>query len=95
MAAPTPAPAADSKLYIIGGDDGSLAGFQPQEKHPGFPKSLLIYDTRSNVWSSAIGLPVSRAVLPTTYWKGRWVLPSGEARPGVRSPEVWAFTPPR
>ena len=23
------------------------------------------------------------------WWQGGWVLPSGEVRPGVRSPEVW------
>jgi N-acetylneuraminic acid mutarotase len=93
VAAPSPAPASDSKFYILGGDDGSLVGFSPPEKHPGFSKSMLIYDARGNVWSTAGGMPVSRAVLPTAYWEGRWVLPNGEARPGVRSPEVWAFTP--
>ena len=93
VAAPTPAPVANSIVYSLGGDDGSLAGFQPLETHPGFPKSILTYDSRSNVWSIGEGLPVSRAVLPTTYWKGRWVLPNGEARPGVRSPEVWSFKP--
>ena len=93
VAAPTPAPVADSKFFVLGGDDGSLVGFQPPEKHPGFPKSALIYDLRSNQWSMTNGLPVSRAVLPTTFWQGRWVLPNGEARPGVRSPEIWAFTP--
>jgi N-acetylneuraminic acid mutarotase len=93
VAAPSPAPVADSKFYIIGGDDGSLVGFQPMEKHPGFSKSVVTYDVRSNVWSIAGEVPVSRAVLPTTFWQGRWVMPNGEARPGVRSPEVWAFEP--
>ena len=93
VAAPSPAPVAASKFYIIGGDDGSLVGFQPMEKHPGFPKSVVTYDARSNVWSIAGEVPASRAVLPTTFWHGRWVMPNGEARPGVRSPEVWSFTP--
>ncbi len=93
VAAPTPAPVADSKFYVIGGDDGSLVGFQPLEKHPGFPKSVLTYDARSNVWSVAGEVPAARAVLPTTFWRGWWVLPNGEARPGVRSPEVWLFAP--
>ena len=90
VAAPTPAPAWDQKFYIFGGDDGSLVGFQPVQQHPGFPKSVLTYDARSNIWNLADGLPVSRAVLPTVFWRGRWVLPNGEARPGVRSPEVWS-----
>jgi N-acetylneuraminic acid mutarotase len=95
VAAPTPAPVADSKFYVIGGDDGSLVGFKPPEKNPGFTKSILTYDVRSNLWSVTDGLPAPRAVLPTTFWQGRWVLPNGEVRPGVRSPEVWSFTPPR
>lgn len=88
VAAPTPAPTANSKFFLLGGDDGSLVGFQPPEKHPGFGKSILTCDARSDVWSVADGLPVSSAVLPAVFWSGRWVLPNGEARPGVRSPEV-------
>lgn len=91
VAAPSPAPVFDSKFFIVGGDDGSLAGFQPIEKHPGFPKSILTYDTRKNAWSPDGEVPASRATLSTTFWQGRWVLPSGEVRPGVRSPEVWTL----
>jgi N-acetylneuraminic acid mutarotase len=93
VAAASPAPVAGSKFYIVGGDDGSLVGFQPMEKHPGFPKPMLTYDTRSDTWSADGEAPAPRATLTTTYWQDRWVLPSGEARPGVRSPEVWSFTP--
>ena len=93
VAAPSPTPVLSGKFFIVGGDDGSLVGFQPIEKHPGFPKSILIYDARKNVWSVDGEVPASRATLPTTFWQGRWVLPSGEARPGVRSPEVWTFAP--
>ena len=95
VAAPSPAPTANLKFFILGGDDGSRVGFQPPEKHPGFSKSVLTYDVRCNAWNTSEGLPFSRAVLPAAHWEGRWVLPSGEARPGVRSPEVWAFTPSR
>ena len=93
VAAPSPAPVLDARIFIVGGDDGSLVGFQPIEKHPGFPKSILTYDARKNVWSVDGAVPASRATLPTAFWQGRWILPSGEARPGVRSPEVWTFAP--
>lgn len=93
VAAATPAPVAGSRFYVVGGDDGSLVGFQPPEKHPGFPKPILSYDTRNDSWSVDGEAPAPRATLTTTYWQDRWVLPSGEARPGVRSPEVWSFTP--
>jgi hypothetical protein len=29
--------------------------------------------------------------VPLVRWRGAWVIPGGEMRPGVRSPEVWAF----
>ena len=92
VAAPTPAPvASESQFLIIGGDDGSLASFEPKSKHPGFPKRLLGYDSKHDRWSVVGEAPVSRATLPTATWDGLAVIPSGEARPGVRSPEVWAL----
>ena len=93
VAAPSPAPVAAAEFFIVGGDDGSLNGFQPVEKHPGFPKTILAYDTNADSWRTNGDVPASRATLPTAIWQGRFVLPSGEVRPGVRSPEVWAFAP--
>lgn len=90
VAAPTPAPVVDGKSFlVIGGDDGSLATFEPKSKHPGFPKRVLSYDTKCDVWSVVGETPAARATLPTVEWNGVTVIPSGEARPGVRSPEVW------
>jgi N-acetylneuraminic acid mutarotase len=93
VGAPTPAPIRGSEFFIIGGDDGSLVGFQPIEKHPGFAKTMLSYNVRTDLWRISGGVPAPRAVLPTAFWQGRWVMPNGEARPGVRSPEVWTFAP--
>jgi N-acetylneuraminic acid mutarotase len=91
VAAPCPAPVLDSTIYVAGGDDGSMVGFQPITQHPGFSNKLLAYDTRKDQWRDAGKIPAPRATLPAVYWQGRWVLPSGEVRPGVRSPEVWAM----
>jgi len=93
VAAPTPAPVAGPEFFIIGGDDGSLADFQPIEKHPGFTRTVLSYDTRTDLWRTNGEVPAPRAVLPTAFWQGRFVLVNGEAHPGVRSPEVWTFAP--
>jgi len=91
VAAPTPAPIVDGeKFLIVGGDDGSLATFEPKSKHPGFPKRVLSYDPKRDVWSVVGETPAARATLPTVEWSGLTVIPSGETRPGVRSPEVWA-----
>ncbi len=92
VAAPTPAPVVDASLLLVGGDDGSLAGFQPPERHPGFPRTILALDLQQGRWAEFNGLLAARATLPAVEWNGNFVLPSGEVRPGVRSPEVWAFS---
>lgn len=90
VAAPSPAPIVDATLLLIGGDDGSLVNFQPMARHPGFPRVAQALDLRTGNWSQLDHLPVARATLPAVRWRGLFVLPSGEVRPGVRSPEVWA-----
>lgn len=91
VAAPTPAPVVDQTSFLlISGDDGSLANFEPKSEHPGFPKRILSYDTRRDAWSILGETPAPRATLPTVEWHGWTVMPSGETKPGVRSPEVWA-----
>ncbi len=51
----------------------------------------LAYDIASDYWQSAGALPFSGATAPTVLWKNRTVIPSGEVRPRVRTPEVWAM----
>ena len=91
VAAPSPAPVIDGRILLIAGDDGSRVGFQPIDKHPGFPNAVLAYDPALDRWSEAGETPAPRATAPTAEWRDRWVIPSGEARPGVRSPEVWSI----
>lgn len=93
VAAPSPAPFLDGKILLLAGDDGSRAGFTPVEKHPGFPRTILAYDPALDRWSEAGETPAPRATTPLVEWRGMFVIPSGEARPGVRSPEVWTFLP--
>ena len=91
VAAPSPAPVLDGRILLLAGDDGSRAGFTPPDQHPGFPKTILAYDPALNHWSEAGELPAPRATAPCVAWRGMFVVPSGEVRPGVRSPEVWAW----
>ena len=94
VAAPSPAaPFARSKILVLGGDDGSTAGLRPLQAHPGFSKEMFIYDTQQNSWTHTNGAPVSCAAVPMVEWNQRFVIPSGELRPGVRSPQVWAVAP--
>jgi N-acetylneuraminate epimerase len=94
VAAPSPAPFVSGRFLLLAGDDGSRIGFQPIDQHPGFPKSILAYDPTLDRWSTDTSeVPAPRATVPCVEWNGLFVIPSGEQRPGVRSPEVWAMTP--
>jgi N-acetylneuraminate epimerase len=92
VAAPTPAPAlGQSTILMIGGDDGTLVDFDPPEKHPGFPKSILSYDTATDTWRNEGEVPIGHVTTTMVRWKDRFIMPSGEVRPGKRSPKIWAF----
>lgn len=92
VAAPSPAPLlAGTRLLVISGDDGLNIRFKPETKHPGFPHGILAYDTVANTWTDLPDAPFSRGTVPATQWGDLVVIPCGEARPGYRSTEVWAF----
>lgn len=96
VAAPSPAPTTGaSHLMIIGGDDGTLATFEPKSAHPGFSREILAYDTVTHTWTAGPALPENFSAPVTTAvvdWRGRFVIPTGEIRPAVRSPQVFAAT---
>lgn len=88
VAAPTPAPASGrSQLLIIGGDDGKQAATPPTE-HKGFPRDVLLYDTLTDSWAARGEVPFSLVTTPAVVWNGHIIVPGGEARPGIRSPEI-------
>jgi N-acetylneuraminic acid mutarotase len=91
VAAPSPAPIDKTGIYLLGGDDGFQVA-SPPEKHRGFGKTALRYEPTASKWSDAGTIAAPRAALPCVFWKNAWVLPGGEVRPGIRSPEVWDWT---
>jgi N-acetylneuraminate epimerase len=93
VAAPSPAPVVSGRILLIAGDDGSRVNFQTIAEHPGFPAGMLAYDPVADRWTEAGKTPAPRATVPCLEWRGRFVIPSGEVRPGVRSPETWSFHP--
>ncbi len=97
VAAPSPAPASGaSHILVIGGDDGTRVGFQPPAAHPGFPRSLLGYDTLTRTWAEHGEVPAewpAAVTAATVNWEGSVVIPSGEIRPATRTPKVLAMTP--
>jgi len=92
VASPTPAAVWGKSMFlVVSGDDGTHVDFQPIKKHPGFPKSILAYDTITNTWQIIGEVPVGHVTTTMVEWRGRFVIPSGEIRPGKRSPEVWSL----
>ena len=94
VAAASPAPVVmdgTPRVLLMAGDDGTAVGVDPQ-KHPGFPATVLSYDIAANAWSESGKTPAPRATVPCVKWGEAFILPSGEVRPGVRSPEVWSWT---
>lgn len=92
VAAAAPAPVIAGEIWLIGGVDGSGVGKRPQDFYQA-PRRLQAFSIRDNQWSERGNAPVGRVCVSTVVWEGRWMLPSGERSPGIRSPEVWAIEP--
>ncbi|MDQ3622866.1 MAG: hypothetical protein M3463_10305, partial [Verrucomicrobiota bacterium] len=60
------------------------------ESHKGFSQAIFLYDSGEDSWTRAGEMPAWPPVTTTAvWWHGALVVPSGEIRPGVRSPAVW------
>ncbi len=90
-ASPSPLIAAGESFVVLGGDDGSQVGVEPQF-HRGFLRSARGYSPAQKLWSDAGFLPTRQVVAPLVSWNDRWILISGEVKPGIRTPDVWAIT---
>lgn len=93
VAAPSPMPTlADGSILLLGGDDGSQAKSSPAE-HKGFPRTIYRYEPKSELWTSAGTLPLGLVTTSLAVWRGGFVIPGGEQKPGIRSTEVWSGKP--
>lgn len=91
VAAPTPAMLdAKGRVTIWGGDAGTHLGFEPPAAHPGFAKTALAYDPATDAWSESEGSPAGPVTTVAVTWRDRLIIPTGEVRPGVRTPAVWS-----
>jgi SSS family transporter len=93
-----PPPAGDygpSPLLILGGGSGADTGRTEalKDEHPGFRHDVLAYHTITDTWASMGSLPFSHVTTPAVPWGEAVVVPSGEVRPGTRSPAVYRGTP--
>lgn len=58
-------------------------------KHPGFSQDIIMFNTVTNTFDKVGTLPKESPVVTNgILWDEKVILPSGEIRPGVRSPKV-------
>lgn len=60
-----------------------------QKSHPGFNGNVLSYNTHTDVWKKTDSIPFPGQVTTTALkWDGDVIIPCGEIRAGVRTPEI-------
>ena len=60
-----------------------------QASHPGFSKEVLLYNTVKNKWMKAGCIPFNAPATTTAViWNSDVIIPSGEIRAGVRTPQI-------
>ena len=84
-----------SHIFILGGADGSLfhKANELKDNHPGFPNRALAYHTITDTWINAGQIPANHVTTTAVKWEDSIIIPSGEIRPRVRSPKIWAVKP--
>jgi N-acetylneuraminic acid mutarotase len=62
-----------------------------QSTHPGFSNAILAYDIEHDRWNTIGTLPFPTPVTTHAFvWDGFVMIPGGEVRAGVRSPNIYA-----
>ena len=60
-----------------------------QSTHPGFCRQVLLYNTRKDKWKAFECIPFAAPVTTTAIqWNGEVIIPSGEMKAGVRTPQI-------
>ncbi|MEZ5361364.1 MAG: hypothetical protein R2748_03220 [Bryobacterales bacterium] len=82
-------------IFVFGGDDGSnfFRNEALGDQHPGFPRATWAYHTITDTWTNLGDAPFGQVTTTAVVFGGDIVVPSGEDRPGHRSPQVWAGRP--
>jgi solute:Na+ symporter, SSS family len=60
-----------------------------QSTHPGFSREVLLYNTVTDIWTATDSIPFDAQVTTTAVkWGNDIVLPTGEIRAGIRTPNL-------
>lgn len=62
------------------------------EKHPGFNKKVLLYNTITDTWTNLNDLPYSPVTTTAVKWNNKILIPSGEIHPGIRTSTILMTT---
>jgi N-acetylneuraminic acid mutarotase len=93
VAAPSPAPAMGGHgLLVLGGDTGAHVHLKPSDAHPGFSRDILLFDVKTEGWRKVGEMPLGSVTNSAVRWNESFVIPSGEIRPRVRTPQVWSVS---
>ncbi len=55
---------------------------------------MMAYSPKRDHWEQFGELPFAQVTTTCSPGLGGYIVPSGEIRPGVRSPKVWLWKPP-
>ena len=77
----------DSTILLISGSSG-LHVYKPVDIRPLFSTDVMAYDTNEDKFSYAGEIPLGIVTTAATIFDGSVVVPSGEIRPGIRTPLV-------
>ena len=63
--------------------------------HPGFQRTVWAFHTVTGTWTRLKDMPTATppVTTPAVRWGDDIIIPSGEIRPGVRSPAIWRISP--
>lgn len=76
-------------VAIFGGSSGIKKDSDSIENHPGFSKRILVYNSLTDSWENGGSIPEGVVTTTATKWGKNIIIPSGEIRPGVRTPMIY------
>jgi SSS family transporter len=91
VAAGTALPVGPTHVLVFSGSTGEFVTGRTQD-HPEFPKTVLAYHTITDTWAVADEMPQSVVTTMAVQWGSDIIIPSGEIKPGIRTPKVQRAT---
>ena len=84
-----------SHIFVFGADTTEFfyRTDELRDQHPGFSKQSLSYNTITDAWTVAGTNPQTHVTTIAVKWDDSIIIPSGEIRPRVRSPQIWKVKP--